>query len=91
MIKCSRSLKIWLTDSKYGVILQELPALMRCPYPEKLKNIDGKYLERQEINLNQLFKKENSRQRKLKSHLQNLLATEEKKQTYARKDNGKER
>ena len=29
-------MKIWLADSKYGVILHDEPALMRCPYPEKL-------------------------------------------------------
>ena len=36
MIKCDRVMKIWLADSKYGVILHDEPAFMRCPYPEKL-------------------------------------------------------
>jgi len=40
-------MKIWLTDSEYGVILQDEPAFMRCPYPRKLTLIDGKYHEEQ--------------------------------------------
>ena len=36
MIKCDRILKIWLSDSKYGVILQGEIALMRCPRPENM-------------------------------------------------------
>ena len=47
MIECNRAMKIWLTDSEYGVILQDEPAFMRCPYPRKLTLIDGKYHEEQ--------------------------------------------
>jgi hypothetical protein len=36
MIKCDRALKIWLTDTKYGSILRDEPALMKCPYSETL-------------------------------------------------------
>jgi hypothetical protein len=39
-------MKIWLTDSKYGVILHDEPALMRCPYPEKFTYVERpKYKE----------------------------------------------
>ena len=42
-------MKIWLADSKYGVILHDEPALMKCPYPEKLTYIERP--EHKEINL----------------------------------------
>jgi hypothetical protein len=49
MIKCDRVIKIWLADSKYGLILRDEPALLRCPYPEKLTNIERQ--ESKEITL----------------------------------------
>ena len=31
---CRRTLKIWSKDSKYGVLSNDEPPLMRCPYPK---------------------------------------------------------
>ena len=69
MIKCDLALKIWLTDSKCGIIMQDEPALMRCPYPENLTYIDGKFREHQQLMQKE---RESPRQPKLAKHIPNF-------------------